>query len=96
MSKKINQELSVTREFTVKGDIIESPEGFRIERVPTLQEKRDNVAREIDRIEALKEPTDRELIEWARENHEYYFETNTVLPLRKADLEYYKKQRDGV
>ncbi len=90
-------ELSIKKEFQVKQDgTIESPEGFRIERVPTLAEKRYNIQREVDRIEALKEPSDRELIEWARENHEYYFETNTVLPLRKADLEYLKTQRDGV
>ncbi len=88
---------AVTRQFQVKQDgTIESPEGFRIERVPTLAEKRYNVQREIDRIEALKEPTEKELIQWARENHDYYFETNTVLPLRKADLEYLKTQRDGV
>ncbi len=72
------------------------PDGFEIYRTPTMQEKMDKVQAEIDRIEAMPEPSERELIEWARENHEYYFETNTVLPLRKADLEYLKTQRDGV
>ena len=91
MTDKINQELSVTREFTVKSDgVIESPEGFKIERVPTMQEKRDNVQREIDRIEALKEPTDRELIAWAKENHEYYLQKGSKIHF-EVELEQLKR-----
>ena len=83
---------SVTREFQVKSDgVIEAPEGFDIRRVPTMAEKRDNIIQEISRIEALKEPTDKELIQWARENHEYYREVNEMLPFYKADLEVYEK-----
>ena len=82
---------AVTRQFQVKQDgTIESPEGFRIERVPTLAEKRYNVQGEIDRIEAIKEPTDKELIQWARENHEYYREQEMV-DFYKNDLKNYDK-----
>jgi len=66
------------------------PEGFEIYRVPTKAEKMANVQAEIDRIEAMVEPTDEELIAWAKENHDYYEQVNFVLPIRYADLEYYK------
>ncbi len=71
------------------------PDGFEIYKVPTLQEKMDNVAKEIERIEALKEPTDKELIIWARESHPYYDELY-MLPFYKKQVEDYEKQlKDG-
>jgi hypothetical protein len=66
------------------------PEGFEIYKVPTKADKMANVQAEIDRIEAMVEPTDAELIAWAKENHDYYTQVNFVLPIRYADLEYYK------
>ncbi len=87
MSEKLT---SITREFTVRGDVIESPEGFRVERVPTLQEKMDNVIQEIKRIEALKEPTDREKIAFAEEEMDYYRQLE-MLEIYKADLKNYEK-----
>ena len=71
------------------------PDGFGIYKVPTLQEKMDNVIQEIKRIEALEEPSDKELIIWARESHPYYDELY-MLPFYKKQVEDYEKQlKDG-
>lgn len=66
------------------------PEGFEIYRVPTKAEKIANIQAEIDRIESIVEPSDSELIAWAKENHEYYREMG-MLDIYKHDLENYKK-----
>ncbi len=48
------------------------PEGFEIYRVPTTQEKIAALQAEIERLESTPEPTDEELIQWAKETHPYY------------------------
>jgi hypothetical protein len=65
------------------------PEGFEIYKVPTKADKMANIQAEIDRIEAMVEPSDEELIAWAKENHEYYRELE-MLEWYKQDLENYK------
>lgn len=47
------------------------PEGFEIYRVPTKAEKIVSLEAEIARLEAMPEPSDEELLAWAREHHPY-------------------------
>ncbi len=93
MSEKITQIFPENVEALEKNEDgnYRVPDGYIIYRVPTVAEKRDNVQGEIDRIEALKEPTDKELIEFAKSEMVYYYEINEMLPFYKRELEVYKK-----
>ena len=54
------------------------PEGFEIYRVPTKAERIAEIEAEIARLEALPEPSDEELLAWAREHHPYYFRQQQI------------------
>ena len=70
--------------------------GYVLVGQPTNEQKMARVQAEIDRIEALVEPTEKELLEWARENHDYYRERD-MLDFYNKDLQAYneliKKER---
>ena len=61
------------------------PEGFEIYRVPTKQEKIAALQAEINEIENDPEPSDAELIQWAKESHPYYASLGKLEAL-KAEL----------
>ncbi len=58
---------------------------------PTVQQKIDALQTEVDRIGAMQEPGDAELLAWAKENHEYYQEQQKAEQYR-TDINNYKKQ----
>ena len=58
------------------------PDGFEIYRVPTTQEKIAALQIEIERLESTPEPTNEELITWAKETHPYYIEVGELEVLK--------------
>ena len=59
------------------------PEGFEIYRIPTKQEKIAALQAEIERLESTPEPTNEELITWAKETHPYYAEIGELEALKE-------------
>ena len=55
-----------------KGEV-QIPEGYQVVKVPTKAEELQAWQKEIDDFKAEKEPTDSELIDFAKQFHDYYF-----------------------
>ena len=73
---EILQKLSLSDLSKFKADDkgeVQIPEGYQVIKVPTKADELQAWQKEIDDFKAEKEPTDAELIDFAKEYHDYYF-----------------------
>jgi hypothetical protein len=58
------------------------PDGYEIYKTPTKEEQMQPILDEIAKIEAMVEPTYKELIEWGKINYPYYHDRQMLVFLR--------------